>query len=457
MQITIPPEIIFSRIQFALTLSFHILFPTLTIGLAGFIAIWEMCWLRTRRAVYYQLCRFWSKIFALAFGMGVVSGIVLSYEFGTNFSRFSELTGNVLGPLMSYEVLTAFFLEAGFLGIMLFGWNRVSEKTHLFSTLMVAFGTVISAFWILSANSWMQTPAGFRREGGVFYPVSWWQIVFNPSFPYRLAHMVTASYLSTSLVLAGISAWYILHDKQAEVARAVFSLAMGFILVLAPLQLAIGDMHGLNTLKYQPMKIAAIEGRWETGRGVPLTLFAWPDIEAETNRLAIDVPRLGSIILTHSWDGEIVGLKSVVAEDRPYVPIVFFAFRLMVGIGLWLITLGLWGQVARLRGRLLNAKWLLHAALFSTPLGFIAVIAGWFTTETGRQPWVVYGLLRTKDAASILAPHEVLATLIIFALLYATLLGSFLYYLLHLVGRGIDTTPVTTAPERLTAWLEREP
>ncbi|MCK9992841.1 MAG: cytochrome bd ubiquinol oxidase subunit I [Alphaproteobacteria bacterium] len=442
METIVPPEIILSRIQFALTLAFHILFPTLTIGLAGYITIWEIKWLRTHNGVYFQLCRFWTKVFALAFGMGVVSGIVLSYEFGANFSKFSELTGNILGPLMSYEVLTAFFLEAGFLGIMLFGWNRVSEKTHLFATLMVAAGTVISAFWIISANSWMHTPAGYRLENGTFYVGNWWDIIFNPSFPYRLAHMITASYLTTSFAVAGISAWYLLKDRQRDIARASFSLAMGMALVLAPLQLVIGDFHGLNTLKYQPLKIAALEGRWETERGAPLTLFAVPDMKAETNYFPVEVPRLGSLILTHAWDGEITGLKSAPREDRPYVPLVFFTFRLMVGIGLWMILIGALGQFTRMRGKLFTARWLHYASLYSTPLGFMAVVAGWFTTEAGRQPWVVYGLLRTRDAASVIAPHEVLTTLIAFAALYSVLLAAFIFYLVRLVKQGFDSEPL---------------
>lgn len=453
----IPPEIILSRIQFGLTLAFHILFPTLTIGLAGYITIWEVKWLRTRNGAYYQLCRFWVKIFALAFGMGVVSGIVLSYEFGTNFSKFSELTGNILGPLMSYEVLTAFFLEAGFLGIMLFGWKRVSEKTHLFATVMVAIGTMISAFWIISANSWMHTPAGYRLENAVFFAANWLEIIFNPSFPYRLAHMVTASYLTTSFVIAGISAWYLLNGRQLDMAKPAFSLAMGIALVLAPLQLAIGDFHGLNTLKHQPLKIAALEGRWETERGAPLTLFGVPDMKAEANHYALEVPKLGSLILTHEWEGEIIGLKSVPKEDRPYVPLVFFTFRLMVAIGLWMITLAALGQFARMRGKLYTANWLHRACLYSTPLGFIAVVAGWFTTEAGRQPWVVYGLLRTKDAASRLPPHEVMTTLLAFAVLYSVLLVVFISYLVRMIKKGMDEAPLTNTPGKLTAWVEEKP
>lgn len=453
---SVPIEIILSRVQFALTLAFHILFPTLTIGLAGYITAWEIAWLKTRNKIYYQLCRFWTKIFALAFGIGVVSGIVLSYEFGTNFSKFSELTGNILGPLMGYEVLSAFFLEAGFLGIMLFGWSRVPEKIHLMATLLVMLGTMLSAFWILAANSWMHTPTGYEIKDGVFYPGSWFKIIFNPSFPYRLAHMLTASYLTTTFLVAGISAWYLLKQKQVEMAQAAFSLTIGMALLFAPLQLLLGDMHGLNTLKNQPIKVAAIEARWDTMSGVPLTLFAIPDMEKETNHFAIDIPKLGSLILTHQLNGEIKGLKTVPKSDRPYVPFIFFSFRIMVGVGLWFIFLSIAGLALRLRKRLNSAKWFHKACFYSAPLGFVAVVAGWFTTEVGRQPWVVYGILRTKDAASILRPGEVTLTLTLFATLYVTLLTTFIFYLMRLVKTGPEDMPLTSKPDRLTAWLEKK-
>lgn len=454
-----PIEIMLSRIQFALTLGFHILFPAFTIGLAGYLAIWEIKWLATGKSAYYQLCRFWVKIFALAFGIGVVSGIVLSYEFGTNFSKFSEATGNVLGPLMGYEVLTAFFLEAGFLGIMLFGWNRVSKKVHLFSTLMVTLGAMISAFWIIAANSWMQTPAGYRLENGVFYAANWIDIIFNPSFPYRFLHMVAASYLTTSFVIAGISAWYLLKDWQVETARASFSLAMGMAIVLAPLQIFIGDMHGLNTLKYQPVKIAAIEGRWESGRGVPLALFALPDVKNEVNHFAVEVPHLGSLILTHEWNGEVKGLKSVSREDRPYVPIPFLTFRLMVGIGFWLLLLAGLGQFLRMRVMLYKASWFHRLCLYSSPLGFVAIVAGWFTTETGRQPWVVYGTMRTADAASALRPHEVMVTVVGFMILYIFLLSAFIHYMIGLIKQGHETViPASGATtDHVTSWMKKNP
>lgn len=449
--------VILSRIQFAVTLSFHILFPTLTIGLAGYLLFWEVAWLKTEKNYYYQLCRFWTKIFALGFGIGVVSGLVLSYEFGTNFSRFSEAAGNVVGPLMSYEVLTAFFLEAGFLGIMLFGWGRVSKGLHLFSTLMVALGAMLSAFWILSANSWMQTPAGFRIENGVFFVTSWWDVIFNPSFPYRFCHMVIAAYLTTSVLICGISAWYLLHKRNEQFARSTFSLSLIMVLVLGVLQLFVGDLHGLNTVKYQPLKIAAIEARWDTQSGAPLTLVAYPDMQEEKDLYAVDVPKLGSLILRHSVNAEIVGLKSFPAADRPYVPIVFYAFRIMVGIGMLFILTGFVGLYLRFRGRLYYSSFFFRWCVLISPFGFIAVLAGWFTTEVGRQPWVVYGLMRTRDAASLLPPGSVLSSLIAFICLYLLLLTVFLWYVVKLIHKGPDEKPIKAEPGKLTAWLEEKP
>lgn len=455
--------IILSRIQFALTLSFHIIFPSITIGLAAFLTYWEVRWLQTRQNHYYQLCRFWTKIFALAFGMGVVSGIVLSYEFGTNFSVFSAKAGNILGPLLSYEVLTAFFLEAGFLGIMLFGWNRVSPGIHFASTLLVTIGTFISAFWILSANSWMHTPAGYVIKEGIFYPESWMAAIFNPSFPYRYLHMVMASLLSATFLIAGISAWYLLKRRHLVLARSTFSVTLMTALFLAPAQLIIGDFHGLNTLKYQPIKLAALEGRWEAERGAPLTLFAIPDTQAERNRFAVEVPKLGSLILTHEMDGLVPGLKSVPKEDRPYVPLSFYSFRLMVGIGLFFIVLALIALYLRVKGRLFDTVWFHKLCVFAAPLGFVAVLAGWFVTETGRQPWLIQGLMRTREGATLLPAPSVLATVSIFAVLYSALLVIFIYYLLREVQKGpaetvaaIDKKEIEHAHERLTPWLDEE-
>ncbi len=434
--------LLLSRIQFAFTISFHILFPSFTIGLAAWLVVLEALWLRTGKAIYRETALHWTKIFAVSFGMGVVSGVVLSYEFGTNWSEFSRRGGNVIGPLMSYEVLTAFFLEAGFLGIMLFGWNRVPKWAHFFASCMVALGTVVSAFWILSANSWMQTPAGFRiAEDGVLHVTDWWQVIFNPSFPYRFAHMVAAAYLTTAFIVAGIGAWYILRERSVAHGRIMLGMGVSMLIWLAPLQLVIGDLHGLNAREHQPAKIAAVEAHWETQRGAPLILFALPDPEAETNHYEIAIPDLGSLVLTHEWDGEIQGLKSFPPEDRPNPIIPFFAFRIMVGIGLIMIAVGLVGAFLWLRGRLFTSRWFLRVLVWVSPLDFLAVLAGWFVAEVGRQPWTVYGVLRTADAVSPVPGGGVFASLILFVLVYGIVFGAGLYYIAKLVRRGPDESP----------------
>jgi len=434
--------LLLSRIQFAFTISFHILFPAFTIGLAAWLLVLEVLWLRTGRPVYLDLAQQWTKIFAVSFGMGVVSGVVLSYEFGTNWSELSRLGGNVIGPLLAYEVLTAFFLEAGFLGIMLFGHKRVPKPVHVFATAMVALGTVISAFWILSANSWMQTPVGHEMGAdGVLHVVDWWQVIFNPSFPYRFTHMVAAAYITTAFMVGGVGAWYILRDRSVSHGQVMLGMALSLLVWLAPLQIFIGDLHGLNTREYQPAKIAAIEAHWETRRGAPLILFAWPDTKTESNKYEIAVPKLGSLILTHEWDGEIRGLKSFPPEDRPNPIIPFFAFRIMVGIGLIMVALSSIGAVLWLMGRLYSTRWFLHAMIWASPLGFVAVLAGWFTAEVGRQPWVVYGVLRTADAVSPVGGMSVLASLILFVLVYGIVFGAGVYYIARLVRRGPDHTP----------------
>ena len=425
-----------SRIQFAFTVGFHILFPTLTIGLAAYLAYVEWRWLRTRDEVYLAQYRFWLRIFALSFGMGVVSGIVLSYEFGTNFSRFSAATGDILGPLLSYEVLTAFFLEAGFLGIMLFGWNRVGPRLHFTATLMVAIGTSLSAFWILSANSWMQTPTGFEIVDGRFLPTDWWAIVFNPSFPYRLAHMLLASYLTTSFVIAGVCAWYLLKRRHLDFARRGLSVALWAATVLAPLQIVAGDLHGLNVQEHQPMKVAAMEGLWQTRKGAPLVLFAVPDPSAETNRFAIEIPKGASLILKHDPDGEVLGLNEVAPADRPNVPVVFFSFRVMVGLGFLFLFVAAWSLWLRWHGGFDDRQWFLRLCVGCIPLGFIATLAGWFVAEVGRQPWVVYGLMRTADAVSPIAASQVMTSLILFVAVYGILFAAYLYYLGRLVAKG---------------------
>jgi len=428
-----------ARIQFAFTVSFHIIFPATSIGLACFLALLEWKWLRTQQPIYKDLFKYWIKIFAVAFGMGVVSGVVMSYQFGTNWSEFSRIAGSVTGPLLTYEVLSAFFLEAGFLGIMLFGWGRVSAKAHFFATLMVAIGTCISMFWILSSNSWMQTPQGFSIENGIIVPIDWWAIVFNPSFPYRFAHMATAAFLVSSLLVVGASAWHLLKGRRDELVKKSFSMGLWMVLITSCLQVVIGDHHGLNTLQYQPAKLAAIEGHWSTNHdhGMPLLLFALPDMKDERNHLEVGIPNLGSLILTHSMDGQVTGLKDFAREDRPYVPIVFWSFRVMVGLGILMVLLSLTALWLRKKHRLYESSWFHKFAMLMGPTGYIALLAGWITTEVGRQPWVVYGVMRTQDGLShTVSANQVGLSLIIFVLVYILVFGSGIYYMLKLIKTG---------------------
>jgi cytochrome d ubiquinol oxidase subunit I len=428
--------VLLARWQFAFTVSFHIVFPAFSIGLASYLAVLEALWLSTGRATYLTLFNYWKKIFAVTFAMGVVSGLVMSYQFGTNWSVFSDKAGPIIGPLMGYEVLTAFFLEAGFLGVMLFGLNKVGKGLHFVATLMVAIGTFISAFWILSANSWMQTPTGYTiNAAGQFVPADWWAIIFNPSFPYRLVHMVIAAYLTTALVVGAVGAWHLLRDRMNDGARVMFSMAMWMLAVVAPVQILAGDLHGLNTLEHQPAKIAAMEGHFETQAGAPLILFGWPDMEAEKTLYAIAIPSLGSLILTHEWNGVVKGLKEWPKEDRPNALIVFWSFRIMVGLGFLMFGLGLWSLWGRLRGRLYDTKALHAAALLMGPTGFVAVLAGWVTTEAGRQPYTVYGLLRTADSAAPIAAQAVAASLIAFIVVYFFVFGAGVFYLLRLMSK----------------------
>ena len=425
-----------ARLQFAFTIIFHIIFPTFTIGLSAYIATLCVMWMRTGRERYRVLAQFWTKIFAVSFALGVVSGVVLSYQFGTNWSRFSVVVGNVIGPMIGYEVLVAFFLEATFLGVMLFGWNRVPPWLHTLSAIAVAIGTALSAFWILSANSWMQTPAGYEMRDGIAYPVDWLAVVFNPSFPYRLAHMVTAAYLTVSFVVLAVGARYVLAGRHLEHGRTMVRMAVGFAAIVAPLQLFIGDQHGLNTLAHQPLKIAAIEAHWDGDVPGELVLFAWPDEATESNRFAVTIPHGASLLLTHSWDGLFPGLKSVPPRDRPPVGPPFFAFRAMVGIGMIMILAGLTGVWLWWRGRLFEARWYLWPAQHAWWMGFVAVISGWIVTETGRQPWVAYGVLRTAEAASPLAANTVATTLVLFVLVYGVVFAIGLYYINRLIARG---------------------
>jgi cytochrome d ubiquinol oxidase subunit I len=425
-----------ARIQFAFTVSFHFLFPAFSIGLASYLAVLNGLWLWRRDPAFLKLFDYWKTVFAIVFGMGVVSGIVMSYQFGTNWARFSDKAGPVIGPLMGYEVLTAFFLEAGFLGIALFGRKRVGDGLHMFAVLMVAVGTLISATWILSANSWMHTPAGYAiNDVGQFVPVDWWAIIFNPSFPYRLVHTVLAAFLTTAFAVGAVGAWHLLRDSTNRQARLMFSMAMWMAAIVTPLQIFAGDQHGLNTLEHQPAKIAAMEGHYETQRGAPLILFGIPDDVAEEMTYAIEIPKLGSLILGHSFDAEIQGLKAFPPDERPPVLIPFVAFRIMVGLGVLMLVLGLWSLWARYRKTLYTSRLLHRAALFMGPSGFIAVLAGWYTTEVGRQPYTVYGMLRTADSLSNVDAEAVGASLLAFIVVYFVVFGAGVFYLLRLVSR----------------------
>lgn len=434
--LTLDP-LLLSRFQFAFVVSFHILFPAFTIGLASWLAMLEWRWLQTGKTIYAEIYKMWIKIFAVCFGLGVVSGVVMSYQFGTNWSVFSDKVGNVLGPLLGYEVLTAFFLEASFLGIMLFGWGRVSKKMHFSATLIVAIGTLFSAFWILSANSWMQTPQGHEiGPDGIFYPVNWFEIVFNPSFPYRLMHMVTATYLTTAFVVAGVSAYYLWNKLHVEHARVMFGMAMIMAVFVAPLQLLIGHAHGDNTFEHQPIKVAAMEGNWERGPHKPMFLFGWPNEETETTEYGITIPSGASWIVTGSADGILPGLKDVAKEDRPPAAIVFWAFRIMVGMGVAMLITGVVAAILFLKNKLFECRPFFLWCMALTPSGFIAVLAGWFVTEVGRQPYTVYGLLRTADSVSPLDASQVAVSLSAFIIVYAFIFGAGTYYILKLIRKG---------------------
>jgi len=450
--------LLLARIQFAFTVSFHFFFPAFSIGLASYLMVLEALWLKTGKSVYLDLFKYWLKIFAIAFAMGVVSGIVMSYQFGTNWSVFSDKAGPVIGPLMAYEVLTAFFLEAGFLGVMLFGMNKVGKKLHFFATFMVALGTFVSAFWILSVNSWMQTPTGYEiGANGQFLPgPSWIEIVFNPSFPYRLVHTVMAAYLTTAFVVGAVGAWHLLKDRANPHARTMFSMAMWMAAIVTPLQIFAGDMHGLNTLEHQPVKVMAMEGHFQSHPdGAPLILFGIPDSEAKTVRYAIEIPKASSLILKHDLNAPLAGLDTVPDDREPPVGLVFWSFRIMVGIGFAMLGIGLWSLWGRVRGRLYDMSLLHRAAVLMGPSGFAAVLAGWITTEVGRQPFVIYGLLRTADAASPLDAPAVAASLLAFILVYFTVFGIGVIYILKIMGKpphageyGVkrgDVGPIRTA------------
>ncbi|WP_420388821.1 cytochrome ubiquinol oxidase subunit I [Marinobacter sp.] len=435
--------VLLSRIQFAFVVSFHAIFPVFTIGLASYIAVLEGLAFKTNNPSWVKLSAFWTKVFAVVFGMGVVSGIVMSFQFGTNWSNFAQASANFLGPMLSYEVVTAFFLEAAFLGVLLFGRDKVPAGVHLFAAVMVATGTFISSFWILSANSWMHTPAGTEFRDGVFFVTSWSEAIFNPSFPYRFAHMVVASFLTGSFVVAGVSAWYLLRKREVEANRRALSMSLWLILVLAPTQAVIGDFHGLNTLEHQPMKVAAMEGNWETSRNVPLLLFAIPDQENQTNHFEVAIPSLASLILTHEWDGEVPGLNEVAVEEQPPVAIVFWSFRVMVGLGMLMILFGLAGLVLRAGGRYWRTPWFLQGLRFMSLTPFVAVLAGWFVTEIGRAPWLVYGLMNQSEAVTpSLTGGMALFSLIGYIVVYALVFSAGVYYLMRVLYVGMEDDDV---------------
>jgi cytochrome bd ubiquinol oxidase subunit I len=435
--------LILARMQFAANITFHILFPTISIALGWLLLFFRWRWLKTHDGPdkvhaqgWLDAYRFWTKVFALSFALGVVSGITMSFQFGTNWPGFMETVGNVAGPLLAYEVLTAFFLEAGFLGVMLFGHGRVSERVHFMSTFFVAFGTTLSAFWILALNSWMQTPTGHEIIDGVYHVKSWFDVIFNPSFPYRLTHMLLASALTCAFLLTGLSAWQLLRAVGQRSAPRVLRVGLTLAAVLIPVQIYVGDLHGLNTLQHQPAKIAAMEGVWNTERGAPLLLFAWPDAAERRNHFTIEVPKLASLILTHDLDGEIKGMNDFRDAHPPPLP-VFFAFRIMVGMGLLMLAISWFGCWQRWRGRLEQPRWFMWCAFLSFPSGFIAVLTGWFTAEVGRQPWVVYGLLRTRDAVTpSLTGTDVLISLTGYVLVYAVLMGFGMRYIYKLLRAG---------------------
>ena len=443
-----------ARVQFAFTIMFHIIFPAFSIGLASYLLVLETLWLRSGKAVYLNLFRFWMKIFAVAFGMGVVSGIAMSYQFGTNWSVFSDKAGPIIGPLMAYEVLTAFFMEAGFLGVMLFGMGRVSKSLHVIATGIVAAGTLVSAFWILAVNSWMHTPAGFSvNDAGQFVPEDWLAIVFNPSFPFRLVHMVLAAYLTTALVVGAVGAFHLLRERTNAEARKMFSMAMWMVAVVAPLQVVAGDLHGLNTLAHQPVKVMAMEGHYESyPHGAPLFLFGLPNEADQRLDHAIGIPRAASLILHHDPNHPVKGLDGVPDEDQPPVAAVFFSFRIMVGIGLLIVLLGLSGLVLRWRRRLFESPAFLRAAVAMGPAGFVAIVAGWVTTEVGRQPYTVYGELLTADSASPIDAPAVAASLTAFVVVYVVVFGFGIWYLLRMMRRGpveTESSPSERQPRDL--------
>ncbi|MBN9553182.1 MAG: cytochrome ubiquinol oxidase subunit I [Alphaproteobacteria bacterium] len=450
--------IILSRLQFAWVITWHILLPAFTVGIASYIALLEGLYFFTGKDVYFRISSFWIRIFAIAFGMGVVTGVVMPFQFGTNWSRFSDITANIVSPLLAYEGLTAFTLEAGFLGVLLFGRKLVPQWAHFCSALLVAFGTLLSSFWILSTNSWMQTPAGYRMVDGRFVPVDWMAIIFNPSFPYRLAHTVDAFYVTTGFVVLAVGAWLIRKKTFAAEGRVMLTTTLTLLAVLVPLQILLGDMHGLNTLEYQPAKLAAIEAHWNSEARAPLALFAIPDEKAETNHAVLEVPLLGSLILTHDVNGVVPGLKDFPASDRPPVAVPFFAFRIMVGLGLLMLALVVLGWALHFAGRLFTSDWFLKALMWCGPIGFLAVLAGWTTTEVGRQPWTVYGLLRTSDSVTpSLTGGDVLISLLGYGVVYLVVYPVGVWFMARAIQRGPGDIVVPVGGGRPAAPVKAPP
>ena len=425
-----------SRIQFAANISFHILFPSITIALCWILFYFKLRFDLSKEPVWMRAYRFWVKVFALTFALGVVSGITMSFQFGTNWPGYMETVGNIAGPLLGYEVLTAFFLEATFLGIMLFGIRRVPNYIHTASTDLVAIGTTLSAFWILSLNSWMQTPVGFEMREGVAFPIDWMSIIFNPSLPYRLSHTLIASGLTAAFLIAGLSAYRLLRGDTKRAPRLALKTAVMLAAILTPLQILVGDLHGLHTLKHQPAKIAAMEGVWETQTGAPLLLFAIPNEETRKNDYAIEIPKLASFILTHDWNGEVKGLNDFADEHPPVAP-VFWSFRIMVGTGLLMLATA-WLSAGLLIRQKTLPQWLLRILVGMTFSGWVATLAGWYVTEIGRQPYLVSGLLKTTDAVTTLPPSNVGISLALYLTLYIGLLIGYLLTLRNMARRAVD-------------------
>ncbi|HXR96059.1 MAG TPA: cytochrome ubiquinol oxidase subunit I [Rhizomicrobium sp.] len=450
--------VILSRLQFGWVIAWHILLPAFTVGCASYIALMEGLYFLRGKDIYLRISLFWTRIFSIAFGMGVVTGVVMPFQFGTNWSRFSDATANILSPLLAYESLMAFALEAGFLGVLLFGRNLVPRWAHLCAALLVAFGTLLSSFWILATNSWMQTPAGYKLVDGRFFPVDWMAIIFNPSFPYRLGHTVVAFYVTTGFVVMAVAAWLILKRQHAAEGRTMLTTTLSLLVLLVPLQIYLGDLHGLNTLKYQPAKLAAIEAHWTREARAPLTLFAIPDQAAATNHAVLDVPLLGSLILTHDVNGVVPGLKDYPPSERPPVIYPFFAFRIMVGLGLLMLALVALGWLLRLTNRLFDSTWFLKLLMWSGPIGFLAVLAGWTVTETGRQPWTVYGLMRTADSVTpSLSGGDVIISLLGYAIVYLIVYPVGIWFMLRAVQRGPVPIVVPVSGGRPAAPVKAPP